>query len=93
MKNFILHATLTQGSFILMGTDLVSDDGLHRGNSISLILNCKSEKEIRKFYDLLAQGGTAKYPLENTFWGAMFGGLKDKYGHHWILNYNKPVKS
>jgi PhnB protein len=25
-------------------------------------------------------------PLSDTFWGAHFGMLKDKYGFHWMLN-------
>jgi PhnB protein len=89
MKHYILHASLIQEALILTGTDLVSDSGLHRGNSVSLMLNCTSEKEIRKLYKRLSYGGLEKYPLENTFCGAIFGSFKDRYGHDWILNYNK----
>jgi PhnB protein len=35
------------------------------------------------------EGGTADHPLENTFWGALFGGLTDKFGNHWLLNYSQ----
>ena len=44
MKNAILHATLTKGELVLMASDMVSSKGLIRGNAISLMLNCSSEK-------------------------------------------------
>jgi PhnB protein len=89
MKDCILHATLTNGSLILMGSDMVSETGFIKGNAVSLMLNCNSEEEIRRFYEKLSQGGQATHPLENTFWGALFGGLTDKFGNHWLLNFDK----
>ncbi|MES1217228.1 MAG: VOC family protein [Bacteroidota bacterium] len=89
MKESILHSTLTKEALILMGSDMVSEDGLIRGNAVSLVLNCSSEDEIRIFYSNLSKGGEATHPLENTFWGALFGGLTDRYGNHWLLNYDK----
>lgn len=87
MKECILHATLTKGTLVLMGSDMVPDSGLVKGNSVSLSLNCSSEEEIRSLYDSLSKGGEATHPLEVTFWNALFGDLTDKFGNHWILNY------
>jgi PhnB protein len=87
MKESILHSTLTKENLILMGSDMVSERGLVKGNSVSLMLNCSSEKEIRTCYTNLAEGGDATHPLENTFWGAMFGDLIDKFGNHWLLHF------
>jgi PhnB protein len=92
MKNCILHSTLTNGLLLLMGSDMVGENGLLKGNAVSLILNCASEKEIRICYKKLSQGGEQTHPLENTFWDAIFGGLTDKYGNNWMLNYNKNLK-
>ena len=89
MKDCILHSTLTKGSLILMGSDMVSDWGLIKGNSVSLSLNCNSEEEIKNFYAKLSNGGSKNHPLEDSFWGALFGDLIDKFGNHWILNFNK----
>jgi PhnB protein len=88
MREHILHATLTKGEMILMGSDMVGEDGLLKGNVVSLALTLTSEEEIRECYKKLSQGGKANHPLENTFWGALFGDLTDKYGHHWILNFS-----
>lgn len=89
MKNCILHATLTKGNLVLMGSDMVPPSGLRKGNAVSLSLNCNGEEEIRTVYDKLASGGRADHPLEFTFWGALFGDLTDKYDNHWLLNFIK----
>lgn len=91
MKEFILHSTLTKEELILMGSDMVAETGLIKGNAVSLSVNCRSEKEIRSFYKKLSAGGNADHPLENTFWGALFGDLTDKYGNHWLLNFDKNI--
>jgi PhnB protein len=89
MKDFILHSTLIKDSLLLMGSDMVPDAGLKKGNSVSLSLHCNTEEEIKRFYKKLSAGGRKDHPLENTFWGALFGDLTDKYGNHWLLNYTK----
>jgi len=89
MKESILHATLSKNGLVLMATDMVPENGLTKGNSVSLCLNCSSEDEIKTCYKKLSSGGKADHPLENTFWGALFGDLTDKYGNHWLLNFTK----
>ena len=89
MKKCILHAVLANKEFVLMGTDMINESGLLKGNAVSLVLTCSSEKEIRECYKKLSQGGEQTHPLENTFWNVLFGGLTDKYGNTWILNYNR----
>lgn len=87
MKNCILHATLTKDALVLMGSDMLGEQGLIQGNSVALSLNCSSEAEIKSYYTKLSAGGKADHPLEESFWGALFGDLTDKFGNHWILNY------
>ncbi|MEO7175118.1 MAG: VOC family protein [Saprospiraceae bacterium] len=89
MKDCILHATLSDGPRILMGSDMVSQRGLLRGNNVSLSLVCRSEEEIREKYQKLATGGSEDHPIENSFWGALFGDLTDKYGNHWLLSFEQ----
>ncbi len=89
MKDCILHGMLTNGSMVLMGSDMVPDSGLIKGNSVSMAITCSSEEEVRRFYHKLSTGGEATHPLENTFWGGIFGDLIDKYGNHWLLNYDE----
>jgi len=88
MKDCILHATLRNGKLVLMASDL-SPQPLLKGNAQSLMLDCDSEEEIYDLFEKLSEGGHQEHALEQTFWGATFGGLTDKYGHHWLLNFNK----
>ncbi len=93
MKECILHSTLTTEGFVIMGSDMTPETGLVKGNAVSLMLNCSSEEDIRMSFDKLSDGGTVKHQLENTFWGALFGDLTDKFGNNWILNFDKNNQS
>jgi PhnB protein len=87
MREMILHSSLENGGLVLMGSDMVPDSGLRKGNAVSLSLMCESENEIRESYRKLSEGGQPTHPIEKTFFGAMLGGLTDKYGNHWLLHY------
>ncbi len=87
MKNCIVHATLINRTLLLMATDMVGEEGLVKGNSVSLSLNCSSEKEIKNCYAKLSTGGAVNHPLHENSIGALFGDLTDKFGNHWVLNY------
>ncbi|MBC7777032.1 MAG: VOC family protein [Phycisphaerae bacterium] len=89
MAGCILHSTLTQAELSLMASDIVSEKGLIRGNNISMMLNCSSEEEIKNAYAKLSTGGQTTHPLEETFWGALFGDLTDKFGNQWLLHFEK----
>ncbi len=93
MKESILHGTLEKDGLVLLGSDMVAESGLVRGNAVSLMLNCSSEKEIKQLYKKLSTCGNATHPLENTFWGALFGGVTDRYGNLWLLHFDKKEHS
>jgi PhnB protein len=92
MRNLILHSTLTNGNLVLMGSDMAPETGLVSGNTVSLVLNSDNKEEIESWYKKLSADGQITHPLQKTFWGALFGGLTDKFGNHWLLNYNKELK-
>lgn len=58
------------------------------GNNIALSVNTDSEEEAQKVFNGLSAGGTITMPLEKTFWGALFGMFTDKFGIHWMVNYD-----
>ena len=85
----ILHGTLSKnGHPLLMGSDMIGN-ALQTGNSIMLCLNCSSDQEINTIFDRLSAGGHVKVPLHQSFWGATYGELKDKFGMDWMLNYTR----
>lgn len=88
MKKAILSAVLKKGQTILMGTDMTDEKGLTKGNSVSILLRCNSEKEIKMIYQKLSEGGLQNQPLETTFAGGLTGDILDKYGNNWVLYYS-----
>ena len=86
----ILHGALEKaGTILLMGSDMIGDN-LQPGNSVSLCLNCTSDQDINTLFDRLSAGGQVKVPLHQSFWGATFAEVKDKFGMSWMLNYTRP---
>jgi PhnB protein len=88
MSAQILHSTLIAKSFTLMGSDMMGNQVVN-GNNIKICIDCSSDQEITSYFNSLAQGGEIKQPLQQSFWGATFGAVLDKFGVHWMLNYSK----
>ncbi len=85
----IMHATLKKGGVVLLGSDMVGEEGVKKGNAIVLALECSSEEEIKSLFAKLSSGGEVTYPLKTEFWGGTFGQLTDKFGVDWMLNFDK----
>jgi PhnB protein len=47
MRESTLHSTLTNGAVVILVSDMVSDKGVIKENSVSLMRNWSSEEEIR----------------------------------------------
>ncbi len=88
MKNVILHSTLHNESFMIVGTDIVGSESIIKGNSISILVNCSSKEEAKKVYKKLAEGSITGNSLQFTYWGALFGDITDKYDNHWLINFS-----
>ncbi len=85
MKKFVLHALLENDSLLLIGTDLVHEDGLSKGNAVSILLDCSSKEEAINYYSKLAEEGKVTHPIAENYWGSLSGGLTDKHGIHWLF--------
>ncbi|HXF90306.1 MAG TPA: VOC family protein [Candidatus Nitrosotenuis sp.] len=85
-KDKIMHSCLTQDEFSLMASDNPMGAPIV-GDNVSLSIQCTSMDEIQKLFTALSDGGQITMPLADTFWGAHFGMLIDKFGIHWMLNY------
>ena len=88
----ILHARLLKGNLRLMASDTMSTSGRGKpviGNNFQLSLDCESAEEEDAVFAKLVDGGVVRMPLQDTFWGARFGMLTDKFGIEWMLNFDK----
>lgn len=89
-RNRIMHANLKRGSLVLLAADHMNPkNDVIKGNSINLCLNCSTEDEIQNVFSKLSADGKIVHPLENTFWGATFAIVTDKFGMDWMLNCDK----
>ena len=85
MKAYIVQATLKKDNLVLMGTDMMDEKLIH-GNSVSVLLDCIDEGQIRTYYQNLEVGGKATHPIKKSHWGDLYGELTDKYGNHWLFH-------
>ena len=92
-RDRIMHATLSIGDSILMGSDMPSNFAppVTVGNNFSLSYTPSSKEETDALFAKLSAGGTVTMPLQETFWGAYFGSCTDKFGINWQLNYELPT--
>ena len=82
----ILHARLTVGSEVLMGSDAPPDRYAKPQGGISVSLQIEQVGDAERIFEELAQGGAIQMPLQQTFWAARFGMLTDRFGIPWMIN-------
>jgi PhnB protein len=89
-KQNIMHIALPIGkNSVLMGSDVPSAYGkADAGSNVHISISTESKEEADKIYKGLSNGGQAKMPMENTFWGSYFGMLSDKFGIHWMISFD-----
>ncbi len=92
--NRIMHVSLPIGKeTILMGSDSTSQSGdVIIGTNISVSINTDSKEEADRLFNGLSAGGTIFMPMTSTFWGAYFGMFSDKFGIHWMVNFDEMPK-
>lgn len=91
----IMHVSLPiSKETILMASDANEAFGqtATAGTNFSVSINTENEDEAKKLFDGLSNGGKITMPLEKTFWGALFGMFTDKFGIHWMVNYDYEQK-
>ena len=91
-KDRIMHGKLTAGSLNFMVSDCPPGVTVSSGDNLSLSLNFTDANEMNETFAALSEGGKITMELQDTFWGARFGMLKDKYGFHWMFNHDYPQK-
>lgn len=87
----VMHSVLENGDIVIMASDM-SKTGSVMGNNVQLCVNCSSEEEINRYFTNLAAGGIISDPLQKMFWGGLFGALTDRYGIHWMFNFESETK-
>jgi PhnB protein len=95
-KQKIMHISLPLADgHVLMANDAVGEYAADAvfGNNISLSVSADSKEEADKIFNGLAADGKITMPLGDTFWGAYFGMLTDKFGIDWLINHDYPKEN
>ena len=88
-KQLVMHVELPiLGGHVLMGTDAPESMGftLVAGNNLHINLETDTRQQTDRLFHALAEGGSVQMPLQDMFWGAYFGSLRDRFGVQWMLN-------
>jgi PhnB protein len=86
----VLHASLINGAFNIMASDMCGQGDLKQGNSVQLSLDCESKEEIEHLYQKLSEGGQVAQKLAPQFWGSLFAMVIDRFGVRWMLTLENP---
>ncbi|MGC4105177.1 MAG: VOC family protein [Thermomicrobiales bacterium] len=91
IANLIMNVQLPiLGGHLLMGSDAhpMYSPGLVMGNNISPTLHPDSREEADTLYSALSEGGEARMPMADQFWGDYYGELTDPFGILWNIVYS-----
>jgi PhnB protein len=89
-RNKIMHARLSVGDKVLMGSDAPPEHyEAMKGFSVTLGIDRPADAE--RIFHALAEKGTVRLPIQKTFWAARFGMLVDQFGTPWMINCEQPA--
>jgi PhnB protein len=89
-KSKVMHSHFEAEGIRFMASDSGMGVGTSYGSGqVHLSINFEDERKMEKMFNALSEGGKVTMPLQDTFWGARFGMLTDKYGMNWMFNHDK----
>ena len=92
-KDRIMHALFEVDKLQFMISDCQAGKEVSSGDQVHLSLNFESLELINKTFAGLSDGAKITMELGDTFWGARFGMLTDKFGVNWMFNFDYPKEN
>jgi len=86
-KQKIIHARLVFGDNMIMISDTFKGNAVHTNGNIQLNIEMPDKLQLETVFGKMAAGGKIVMPLQDQFWGAVFGMLQDKFGVNWMFNH------
>ncbi len=84
LRGKIIHARLSVGAFLLMGSD-APPERYERPQGLSVLFTTENAPDARRIFTALSEKGTVRMPLEKTFFAEAFGSLVDRFGIPWMV--------
>lgn len=82
----IMHCEFKSDGIRFLAADVMPGHPVSHGNSVQLNINLDDTQAQEGMFNKLAEGGKVDMALQDTFWGARFGMVTDKFGISWMLN-------
>ena len=84
----ILHARLAVKGQVLMASD-APPGRQEKPQGFSINVSVKDPAEAERIFHALAENGTVRMPIQETFWAKRFGMVVDRFGIPWMVNCEK----
>lgn len=84
-RDKIVHATLTIGSSVLSGADVLPEQH-EKASGFYVLLGVDDITDAERIFNALAKDGVVRMPLQMTFWSPAFGVVIDRFGTPWEIN-------
>lgn len=88
-KDKILHARFHFGGNTIYASDVFPGSSIKKGGDVAMSLSLSDLERANRIFDRLAEGGKIGVPFEKQFWGDRHGNLTDRFGIHWMVNYEE----
>jgi PhnB protein len=82
----VMHARLLVNGHPLMISDARPGHPVPTSSNVEIMLDFDDLEHARRVFAMLAEGGTVTTALVETFWGATFGSVDDRFGVSWMFN-------
>lgn len=79
------HCSLKISDSVIFINDIVEEHPLTEGDRIQFVLELETTEKLEKAFELLSKEGKIVLELQEVFWGALFGTVKDKFGVTWQI--------
>lgn len=84
-KGLVGHMTIQIGTSRFFIKDYLEDYPHVEGDHIQFVANFETEAELKSAFAKLSKDGTIIHELQEVFWGALFGSVKDEFGITWQI--------
>jgi len=85
-KDKVMHARFVFDGNMIMVSDVFKGQQVSTNGNIQLSIDVDDVNKLNEVFNKMAEGGKVTMELQDTFWGARFGMLIDKFGVSWMFN-------
>lgn len=89
-RDKIMHTQLIVDGQELMGADSMPEY-FEEPKGTSVLIAIEDPDKAEHVFAALAENGTIKMPIQETFWAARFGMVVDQFGTPWMINCDRPA--